>query len=829
MRRYRLHLILFLCMAPLFIHADDQPLSPFGIMGFSYSHAYAAGSNTVWKDSESHLTLFETTGAEWARQDFWWSIVEPEKDTWNWEYFDKAMQSYKKHDINLLAILCYGSNWYKDAPVTAEEQTEFGEYVFKMVSRYKDICTHWEIWNEPNILPFWAPKPRAKDYVELLKISYTQAKRADPDCVVIGGVFAGADDYFLSEMYTHGAKGYFDVLSYHTYGNEPKEEDLIAQVEDLKRVMRQNNDMKPIWCTETGIFTGPGGVTEQEQAERSVKETITLISAGVEKVFQLTLKDWFQETEAVDGTSFRGLFKANSTPKKFFHAFKTMTNLLTDSFYKGRVDILEGVRGHLFETPEGNILILWATNEPVDKKVDLGVNSVMLIRMEGATSKLESASGVYELSITGEPMYLRGIKEKIQFLANIQFEEGSNKIKFGGKSTLKVALENPLKRELKGSVSITVPEGLTVDKKSIPVNLSPRGKGIADFEIHTTDKIGLGTYYASLTFKSDDASINEVSAHKDIDVMPPLSIEFEPIQRLESPEGTISFMLSNHLDREISGSITLDSNVAVKDVPSEMTLAPQESKRVSFKVKTSEIKPATLHTFDAAFTSDKIKTSDEIQKRFLFVPYVTGEITIDGDLSEWKNMTKNITYDMLEEVDFNPNLTKGEEDIAANGWLAYDTDFLYLALEVNDDVIDLPESVTIWDHDSLQVAIDGLHDARPGDAFDNKNDFEFQIALWRNGKLFIDTGQFPPGRIESVVQEIQMSITKSSDNTMIYEIAIPAPILLPLELEPATVFGFNFIINDNDGAGREGWLELQPGIGWGKEPYNYYGAILGEK
>ena len=272
----------------LLLYANEKPLSPFGISGPSYSHMYK--SPDKWIQGEKHLQLFKTTGAEWARQDFWWGLVEPEKDKWTWEHTDKAMQSYKNHNVNLLAILCYGSNWYKDAPVTDEERKNFGEFVFNMVNRYKDICKHWEIWNEPNILPFWSPKPNAKDYTELLKISYTQAKKADPKCVIVGGVLAGADYEFLEQMYQNGVKGYFDVLSYHTYGNNPKEEDLIADVKKLKTVMKTHNDIKPIWCTETGIYTGPAGVTEQQQAEKTIKETTTLISMVLIKSFNLHSK-----------------------------------------------------------------------------------------------------------------------------------------------------------------------------------------------------------------------------------------------------------------------------------------------------------------------------------------------------------------------------------------------------------------------------------------------------------------------------------------------------------------------------------------------------------
>ena len=34
-------------------------------------------------------------------------------------------------------------------------------------------------------------------------------------------------------------------------------------------------------------------------------------------------------------------------------------------------------------------------------------------------------------------------------------------------------------------------------------------------------------------------------------------------------------------------------------------------------------------------------------------------------------------------------------------------------------------------------------------------------------------------------------------------------------------FRFNFIVNDNDGGGRKGWIELAPGLGTDGAPENF--------
>lgn len=78
----------------------------------------------------------------------------------------------------------------------------WAEYVRQCVSRYKDDCKYWEIWNEPNpqtAIPVDQVysgyfKGTIEDYVELLKAAYITAKRVDPQCKIVG--ICGTGNYF---------------------------------------------------------------------------------------------------------------------------------------------------------------------------------------------------------------------------------------------------------------------------------------------------------------------------------------------------------------------------------------------------------------------------------------------------------------------------------------------------------------------------------------------------------------------------------------------------------------------------------------------------------
>ena len=67
----------------------------------------------------------------------------------------------------------------------------------------------------------------AKAYTEMLKVSYTEIKKIDPNAIVVSAGLsptteqsdrAISDTVFLKDMYANGAKAYFDMLGVHASG-----------------------------------------------------------------------------------------------------------------------------------------------------------------------------------------------------------------------------------------------------------------------------------------------------------------------------------------------------------------------------------------------------------------------------------------------------------------------------------------------------------------------------------------------------------------------------------------------------------------------------------
>jgi polysaccharide biosynthesis protein PslG len=166
------------------------------------------------------------------------------------------------------------------------EPARFAGWAALMVQRYgpngtfwkgrakRRPITSWQIWNEPNIKAWWAPKPDPAAYADLLNGTATAIREIDPKAeIVAAGLptshLGVAAPTFLADVVKAG--GQFDTAAVHPYAATPE-----AVVERVKAV-QQVATGKRVWVTEVGWGTGgkpgPLTVTPDRQADY-VKETI---------------------------------------------------------------------------------------------------------------------------------------------------------------------------------------------------------------------------------------------------------------------------------------------------------------------------------------------------------------------------------------------------------------------------------------------------------------------------------------------------------------------------------------------------------------------------
>jgi hypothetical protein len=196
----------------------------------------------------------------------------------------------------------------------------------------------WQIWNEPNLRPFWPQQPWVQRYVALLKAAHAAIKRVDPGAKVI---LAGLPNYSwtsLQKIYAiRGARKLFDAVAVHPYTKRPQ--GVITILTFVRQVMNRSGDpRKPIiadevsWPSSLGQTIHNNGydfaTTEAGQA-RNISQLLPMLGKYRRRL-RLTSFYWYAwaSTEHRNGLAFdySGLLKytpANFqfTPKPALQAF----------------------------------------------------------------------------------------------------------------------------------------------------------------------------------------------------------------------------------------------------------------------------------------------------------------------------------------------------------------------------------------------------------------------------------------------------------------------------------------------------------------------------
>ena len=267
------------------------------------------------------LQMIKDAGIGFIRQQFHWEDIErPIKGTFwddkygksSWEKYDNIVDLANEYGLQMIVRLDLPPKWAHPNnlwPHTPPEKLDdYGDFVYKVVSRYKGKVKYYQLWNEPNLAIEWGSKQvSAKEYVQLLKIGYQRAKEADPNVVVISAALAPTieetwqalnDQIYLQQMYDEGVKDYFDILSVMAYGLRFGPDDRRLALRDvnfsrpllIREIMVKNGDAaKPVWASEMGWNAQPESVTAEPVFGRVSEE---LQARYTVRGFQRAAEEW---------------------------------------------------------------------------------------------------------------------------------------------------------------------------------------------------------------------------------------------------------------------------------------------------------------------------------------------------------------------------------------------------------------------------------------------------------------------------------------------------------------------------------------------------------
>jgi len=183
----------------------NTDVNPYG------ANFFLAREVEPWK-RERTVEMAQEAGLGWAKQQFAWAEIEPQRKgeyvepvggESSWAKFDQIVDLYRDRGLRVIARLDWAPAWARPAETRAEtppsDFTDYGDFVYEFVKHFGGRVQYVQIWNEPNIYPEWgeqAVDPEA--YTELLEVAYNRAKEADPNVYVrhvaldaLSGLFAG--------------------------------------------------------------------------------------------------------------------------------------------------------------------------------------------------------------------------------------------------------------------------------------------------------------------------------------------------------------------------------------------------------------------------------------------------------------------------------------------------------------------------------------------------------------------------------------------------------------------------------------------------------------
>lgn len=317
------------------------------------------------------------------RVDISWQSVQPDENTWNFEYWDKYVKMALEKKKKILFILDYDNNFIHQDPkakrpfIPEDKFHYFLTYVEKVVTRYKNPSIAFEVWNEPNSSKFW--KGDDETFFKLTKQTIEKIKTIDKNIIVVAGAIFGPFAHkYLKKLIQSHAVDKADAVSFHPYSIGA--ETLVEKILKAQKVIRELNYKGDLWITEIGFPTGGLYPFKKslEQFPDAIIKTLTAISvSNIKGIIWYSLQDTKSLEEGKKDNNSEvhfGLAYPNYQLKDGGHAYSLFTKLIGSAQYDPSFlnrDLFKkySINAYRFIHPNGeNALIIWK-NGKVKRKI----------------------------------------------------------------------------------------------------------------------------------------------------------------------------------------------------------------------------------------------------------------------------------------------------------------------------------------------------------------------------------------------------------------------------------------------------------------------------
>ena len=849
------------------------------------------GENAHFGMQGGFTTAFDARpllGVHWVLGGYTWRDYEPDRAGQFAETRAKnlADPKYKQaieenHKLGILPLPClyFSPKWAVDANTlqyctgTLTQPEAWAEYCHQIGKAFPEdypwLQKHvYQITWEP-VYP-WGYKGTDEDLIRIHEIAFKALHEVDPKAVVVGPTGAGinAGDVAWNErLLKKGIGRYVDAYAIHPYvGQPPEKNNLVENCRALKEIIRTyaGHDMD-VYGTEQGWPTGQDQAKEILQAQWLTRSYLIMLGEGFKANFAFYATDYPGEpgygffhnlnmTKIPWGTD-------SVSPKPEAAAYAAMTMVLEGHKSAGAVEWLGPTTlGYAYErtSPPGPLstsgeggngkpgavtLALWDYGDNSRSvQVPVGVEQVEIIDWMGNATMLKAPKGILPLTLTGSPVYVRGVSPALWGSGAkrpLTLSPASVSAFPGDKVTLQAKAFGAAGNSLEGELKIELPDQLETAAQTQQISVAKGAEKTLPLSFDIPIDAPPGAYSVKAMVQREGALVGFGTAL--VRVKEPFAVESVLPARPGGKPGLV-VTVRNMRPQPVAGSL----RVRLKGVPdsfreSPLAIAASASATVNVEFGQARLEPTRVYQalITAADRSGAVVTSTR-RATFALAAHVATPLQIGSDLGAWPGAAM-IPLQGREFILRQPQFYRGPQDLSAKLWYAWDEKMLYFAAEVTDDVF-LQEKTGFdtWSEDCIQLAFD----PDPGrviessgnllaDVGNRKRNSEIDIALTKSGpeayrSLTFDEKKLPVALIPAA--RLKLAVVRKGDK-MLYQAAIPWDELGMTPPKAGSVLGIAVAVNDRDDAVKETdpkALCLFGGISPTKNPALFGTLLLGK-
>ena len=385
-------------------------------------------------DVDLHTSYMKNSGIGFVRDQIKWNDYEKAEGKYELlQNHRDELLSLKEKGLEPLIIIGgsnplyidrYGSD-RDDFPMTPDELAAFYDYVYNLVNDTKDYVTYYEIWNEYNLSDM-----TTAEYVEILKTAYSAAKRANPDCRIVGMALASSNPIkALEDAKKLGAFDYLDIVSTHYYSIDEKR--VMPEYSYLNSELQQIRELcedKPLWLTEIGWATNYKWLKDEDAAAYLVRTVLLNDSKNyVDKIFWY---DWHDDGEQKMNKEHNfGLLKKDYSAKRVYASLSNTNINLSNAEFED-LSTYDDIYAYTYDNEKGSKMYVVYSRDNSAKNITVYSSSeVKVYDMYGNLEKV-CQDEKWNLLIDGKPIYLFPESGEVYFdfeLAKVDFEENNSK------------------------------------------------------------------------------------------------------------------------------------------------------------------------------------------------------------------------------------------------------------------------------------------------------------------------------------------------------------------------------------------------------------------